>query len=449
MKGPIYMSNTTRYQNHPTLTIQEGYGVVREIVIEKNSILVGRDSDCDIVIDDRNVSRHHFRLSGDPGNIMIEDLNSANGTFVNSAPIGEKKQIKHMDLIQIGSVMIVFNDPDNPGFENKSSDAPVKLETAGYTFDFLRQVVKRLEANIATVFKGKPEVIRDIIVCLFADGHLLIEDVPGVGKSILAQTLAKSVQAQYRRIQFTPDMLPSDITGMNMYDEKNQTFKFMPGPIFGNVILADEINRTTPRTQSSLLECMSESMVTIDGKGHVLPKPFFVIATQNSEDYHGTYPLPEPQLDRFMMQLQIGYPKPEDELDILTSQMTSHPLSTISYVIKGTDVVHCQALVRTVKVSPQIKKYIIAISNATRRHPALTNGCSPRASLALMHCCQSLAAYYGRDYVTPKDVNDLLCNVLSHRIRLKLRHQAEWKTVGNVLKSIIESIPLENEETPK
>ena len=233
---------------------------------------------------------------------------------------------------------------------------------------------------------------------------------------------------------------------MNVYDEKNQTFKFLPGPIFGNVILADEINRTTPRTQSSLLECMSESVVTIDGKGHVLPKPFFVIATQNSEDYHGTYPLPEPQLDRFLMQIRIGYPKPEDELDILTSQTNSHPLSSISYVIKGTDVVHCQALVRTVKVSELVKNYIIRIINETRVHPALTNGGSPRASLALMHCAQSLAAYRGRGYVTPKDVRDMLPAVLCHRLRLKLRYQAEWKSVGNVLNSIVESVKLENEE---
>ena len=234
---------------------------------------------------------------------------------------------------------------------------------------------------------------------------------------------------------------------MNIYDDKEKTFKFLPGPIFGNVILADEINRTTPRTQSSLLECMSESVVTIDGRAHVLPKPFFVIATQNSEDYHGTYPLPEPQLDRFFMQISIGYPKPEDEMEILTSQTNSHPLSAISYVIKGTDVVHCQALVRSVRVSEQVKRYIVDIINETRRHPALNNGGSPRATLALMRCAQSLAAYRGRDFVTPKDIRDILPAVLAHRLHLKLRAQAEWKTVENVLDGIVESIRLENEET--
>ena len=440
------MSNTARYQNPPTLTIQEGYGVVREIAIRKPELVIGRDSDCDIVINDRNVSRHHLRITEDSGGLVVTDLGSANGTFVNSSPI-TSKHIKHMDLIQIGSVMIVLNDPDNPGLvQEPGSEEKNPAESSGYTFDFLRQVVKRLEQNSARVFKGKPEVIRDVIVCLFADGHLLIEDVPGVGKSILAQALAKSLQAQYRRIQFTPDMLPSDITGMNVYDEKNQTFKFMPGPIFGNIILADEINRTTPRTQSSLLECMSESMVTIDGKGHVLPKPFFVIATQNSQDYHGTLsparaaagPFHDADPHRLS---ETGGRTGDSEFP---DDQSSAECDFLCH--QGTDVVHCQALVRTVRVSTQVKNYIIDISNATRRHPALTNGCSPRASLALMHCCQSLAAYEGRDFVTPKDVRDILCTVLSHRLTLKLRHQAEWKSVDNVLRSIVESIKLENEE---
>lgn len=241
-------------------------------------------------------------------------------------------------------------------------------------------------------------------------------------------------------------MLPSDITGTNIFDEATGTFKFLPGPIFGNVILADEINRTTPRTQSSLLECMSESSITIDGKGHVLPKPFFVIATQNPEDYHGTYPLPEPQLDRFLMRLSIGYPSPEAEMEILSSQISGHPLNSISYVIKSNDVVYCQAQVRKVKVSPQIKEYIIRIANATREHPALANGCSPRASLALMRCSQSLAAYSGRDFVTPKDVRALLKLVIGHRLRLKLRSRSEWKSVDHVLDSILDSIKLKNED---
>jgi MoxR-like ATPase len=310
----------------------------------------------------------------------------------------------------------------------------------------MQRVIRSLEKNIGEVFKGNPGVIRDLIVCLMADGHLLLEDAPGVGKSLLAQTLAKSVQAVYRRIQFTPDMLPSDITGMNVYDDVKKDFRFLPGPIFGNVVLADEINRTTPRTQSSLLECMSEAAVTMDGKRHVLPKPFFVIATQNPGDYQGTYPLPEPQLDRFLMRLSIGYPSKEAEKEILDGQISGEALSRISYVIRSNDIIRCQALVRFVTVSDEIKNYIIDIADATRHHEALVNGTSPRATLALMRSCQSLAAYNGRNYVTPQDVRSMLKVVFSHRLRLKLKAKAEWKSVDNVLDSIAGSIHLPNED---
>ncbi len=438
-------------RERPTLTIQEGYGLSRDIVLDRERTVIGRDLDCDVKLQDRNVSRHHAAIVFDPGlrGCVIEDLNSANGTFVNSVPVAKQQEIKHLDVIQIGGVMMVFNDPGCYSLSGDSSANFTAPEQVSFNFDFLSSVIRRLEQNISIVFKGKPDVVRDLIVCLFADGHLLLEDAPGVGKSILAQTLAKSIQAQYRRIQFTPDMLPSDITGMNVYDSSTGSFRFMPGPIFGNVVLADEINRTTPRTQSSLLECMSESVVTIDGKGHVLPKPFFVIATQNPEDYHGTYPLPEPQLDRFLMRLHIGYPGHDAEKEILISQSSAQPLSRISYVIKGTDVVHCQALVRGVRVTDSIRDYIVNLAEKTREHPALTNGVSPRASLALMRTAQSLAAYRGRDFVTPREVRDMVLNVWSHRMRLKLRQQAEWKSVENVLASILESVPLANEEDPK
>ncbi len=426
---------------HPTITIQEGYGRTREVVLDSERMVIGRDNDNDIIIAETNVSRRHAILHTTPQGVEIEDLGSANGTFLNAVPVVRNTQIKHMDVLQIGSAMLVFNDPNNR--VEKKTEQPSDAE---FTFASFSKVIAQLEENIGIVFKGKPDVVRNMLVCLMADGHLLIEDAPGVGKSILAQALAKSIQAQYRRIQFTPDMLPSDITGANIYDEKSASFRFMPGPIFGNVILADEINRTTPRTQSSLLECMSESVVTVDGRGHVLPKPFFVLATQNPDDYHGTYPLPEPQLDRFLMRLSIGYPAPEAEREILGSQLTSHPLSRISYVIKGSDIVHCHALVRKVTVSDAIKDYLIEIINATRKHPALTNGASPRATLALMRSCQSLAAYYGRNYVTPRDVRDMVKVVLAHRTRLKLRHQGEWQCVGNVLDAIVGAIPIKNEE---
>ena len=295
--------NVPQDHEFPTITLQTGDGHGREIVINRELMIVGREDDSDIIIPETNVSRHHAAIRTTPEGVFVEDLGSANGTFVNSAPVIQV-QIKHQDVIQIGSSMLVFNDPNNPGMT-----AAVRGQESGeteFTFDTMKDVIARLRENIGIVFKGKPDVIRDMIVCLMADGHLLLEDAPGVGKSILVQALAKSIQATYRRIQFTPDMLPSDITGANIYDEKLKQFRFIPGPIFGNVILADEINRPTPRTQSSLLECMSESVVTIDGKGHVLPKPFFVVATQNPEDYHGTYPLPEPQLGDVLVFDRVG-----------------------------------------------------------------------------------------------------------------------------------------------
>ena len=435
----------TGRMDHPTLTIQES-GITKEALLDQELFIIGRDGDCGIIMDDNNISRHHAQLKFQDGEWIITDLNSANGTFVNTRPVSSQI-LKHMDIIQLGGAMLVFNDPHNHAAGeaekwNNEDDA----EASAFNFESMKRVIHRLEENIAKVFKGNPRAIRDLIVCLMADGHLLVEDAPGVGKSLLAQTLAKSVQAQYKRIQFTPDMLPSDITGMNIYDDARKVFRFLPGPIFGNVILADEINRTTPCTQSSLLECMSESVVTIDGKSHVLPKPFFVIATQNPGDYHGTYPLPEPQLDRFLMRISIGYPSMEDEKEILTSQMSGQVLSHISYVIRSNDVIRCQALVRTVKVSDSIKEYMIAIADATRKHEALLNGTSPRATLALMRSCQSLAAYNGRNFVTPEDVRSMLKVVFSHRLCLKLKAKAEWKSVDELLDSIAEKIKLKNED---
>ena len=435
--------NSSRHDS-PYLIIQDGNGQNREYALSNTTAMLGRESDCDIIVLDRNVSRHHAVLSREPEGFLIKDLSSANGTFVNAQPVASQ-MLKHLDTIQVGSVMIVFNDPGTAS-QGGTGSRWANLSEEGLNFDNLRQVIRDLENNISIVFKGHQEVIRNLIVCMLADGHLLLEDTPGVGKSLLAQTLAKSVQAKYRRIQFTPDMLPSDITGTNIYEETTGTFRFLPGPIFGNVILADEINRTTPRTQASLLECMSESSVTVDGKPHVLPKPFFVIATENPEDFQGTYPLPEPQLDRFLMCLKIGFPSPQAEMEILDTQISSHPLNRISYVIKSNDVVYCQALVRKVKVSPKIKDYIVRIANATREHPALTNGISPRASLALMRSCQALAAYNGRDYVIPKDVREMITIVLAHRMRLKLRYRAEWHDVPAVLESIVKSLKMPHED---
>jgi len=266
---------------------------------------------------------------------------------------------------------------------------------------------------------------------------------------MLAQALAKSIRTGFKRIQFTPDMLPTDITGVNVYDERLGQFRFMPGPIFANVILGDEINRGTPRVQSSLLECMSEAKVTVDGRTHALQKPFFVIATQNPVDFHGTYPLPEAQLDRFLMRLRVGYPEKAVEEQILESQVARHPITGIKYVATATDILQCQALVRTVHVSDRIRDYIVTVVTATREHGALSYGCSPRASLALMRAGQSLAAISGRDYVLPRDVRDLAYPVLGHRLPLKMQARAEWESTEQVITEILTRYPVEKWESVK
>lgn len=432
----------------PTINVQKGYNKQAEIKLENGEFVIGRESSCNLVFDSGDVSRRHARITCDGAISTIEDLGSANGTFVNSTPIEGRYELKHLDVVQIGGNVFVFNNTDSlVSTETLAIPRKSGLRTSEYySPDFMSLMIRRIEDNIKRVFKGKPEVVRNVIICLFADGHLLVEDIPGVGKSILAQALAKSIQGTFKRIQFTPDMMPSDITGVNIYDDNKADFNFIPGPIFGNVILADEINRTTPRTQSSLLECMADSVVTIDGRPHVLPKPFFVIATQNPSDYHGTYPLPEPQLDRFLMRISIGYPDKNAEKEILSSQMKQHPINEISFVVKATEILQCHSLVRNVHVSEPIKEYILAIADATRIHPSLASGCSPRASLALMRAAQSLAAYHGRTYVMPRDVRELVPSVLAHRMTMKLRSQGEFKNTLDVLKDILERIPVKEEE---
>ncbi len=429
----------------PVFTVQVGYNKSRDIEIKKGDTIIGRELDCDIILDTPNSSRKHAKVTYKGNKVSVEDLNSSNGTFVNSTPIDKPYVLKHLDVFQIGESVFVYKDTDVPSDLKGDGPKDGQKTTEYYTFTFMADVIKKLQSNIEKVIKGKPEAIRNIIVGLFADGHILIEDVPGVGKSVLAQALAKSIQGRYKRIQFTPDMLPSDITGLSVYDDKTKEFSFMPGPIFGNVILADEINRTTPRTQSSLLECMSESAITIDGKPHVLPKPFFVIATQNPSDYHGTYPLPEPQLDRFLMRISIGYPTSDIEMEILSSQIKRHPLNDISYVVKAMDIMQCQALVRQIHISEEVKQYIVKLTEATRQHQALEGGCSPRASLALMRVSQSLAAYHSRDYVLPRDIRELAIPVLSHRAQLKSGFRGKWETSKDVINEILEAVPVEGE----
>ncbi|NSW80589.1 MAG: MoxR family ATPase [Chthonomonadetes bacterium] len=257
------------------------------------------------------------------------------------------------------------------------------------------------------------------VLTLLCDGHLLIEDIPGVGKTTLAKALARAIGGKFRRIQFTPDLLPADVTGTNVFNPKTLGFELHPGPVFANVVLADEINRATPKTQSSLLECMEERQVTIDGVSHPLPKPYFVIATQNNVEMLGTYPLPEAQMDRFFIRLSLGYPSARDEVLILSRQQQEHPLQHVQQVAEPEQIVQAQEQIRTVFVHDTVRSYIVEVVNATRRHPHVQLGASPRGSLNLMHASQAYAVLQGRDYVLPDDVKAVAKAVLSHRLILK------------------------------
>jgi MoxR-like ATPase len=270
------------------------------------------------------------------------------------------------------------------------------------------------------VIRGKPEVVRLSLVCLLARGHLLIEDVPGVGKTTLAQALARSVSCRFHRLQFTSDMLPSDVLGVTIYNAHDEAFEFKPGPIFTNILLADEINRTTPKTQSALLEAMNESQVTIDGRCHSLPRPFMVIATQNPVEHHGTYPLPESQLDRFLMRLRIGYPDLASEREIVRDTERTLP-EVVSSDLNSEDVVHLQDAVNRVAVDEALVDYMLAIVDRTRNHESLTLGVSPRGSQALYRAVQALALLEGREFAIPDDVKRLAVPLFAHRVVINTR----------------------------
>jgi len=280
----------------------------------------------------------------------------------------------------------------------------------------LRHCMTQLQANMASVLIGKPETIKLAVVALLAEGHILIEDVPGVGKTLLAKALAKSLDCSFRRIQFTPDLLPSDILGSSVFSAPTSDFVFKPGPIFAHVVLADEINRTTPRTQSALLEAMSDRQVSVDGQTYVLPHPFILLATENPYEFEGTYALPENQLDRFMMRLQIGYPAREDELQILTSHRHGEPVDDLRPVVTADQVLALQRAVREVAVDHAVSGYILDIVEASRSGEALQVGVSPRGALTLYRGAQALALVEGRDYVVPDDVKRLAVEVLAHRV---------------------------------
>ena len=304
------------------------------------------------------------------------------------------------------------------------------------------QLIQRLRDNITSVYMGNTAAVDRVIVCLLARGHVLIEDVPGVGKTVLANALAKSIQCSFTRIQCTPDLLPSDITGVTIYDREEKTFEFKQGPIFHNIILADEINRTTPRTQSALLEAMSETSISADGQMHALPQPFMVAATQNPYEFEGTYFLPENQLDRFLMRINLGYPAPDDESRIIQKQPARTTLTTLKPVMTAKEVLDLQERVDQVKLDQALVDYIIALVSATRENDDLQIGVSPRGGLALSQAARATAIMHGRDYCIPEDVVSNVLPVCAHRVISKTyMHAGDTATTRRIVQQVLETVP--------
>ena len=304
----------------------------------------------------------------------------------------------------------------------------------------LATAVQRVVANVEKVIVGKGESVAFSLIAVICHGHVLIEDVPGVGKTVLTKAIARSIGCTFKRIQFTPDLLPSDVTGTSIYNQKTSNFEFRPGPIMAQIVLADEINRATPKTQSALLEAMEESQITVDGISYRLPEPFMVMATQNPIEYEGTFPLPEAQLDRFMMNISIGYPMSADEMNILDSHQHHHPLEDLSQIMTAEELVLIQQQVRNIHVDPTIREYIVAIANATRNHNNIYLGSSPRGSLALFRASPALAAMRGRGYVIPDDVKLLAKPTLAHRIIVAPAARVRSITSTSVLEEILQSV---------
>ena len=302
--------------------------------------------------------------------------------------------------------------------------------------------IRKIEDNLSSVIRGKPESIRLVLVALMAGGHILLEDVPGTGKTTLAKSLARSIDGIFRRVQFTPDLLPADITGSNFYNPREGSFTFREGPVFANVLLADEINRTSPRTQSALLEVMSENQITIEGQRRNLPQPFFVIATQNPTEFHGTYPLPEAQLDRFAIRVTLGYPSAADEIEILYSQNDNHPFERLLPVVSCQEVLDLQQQVKQVKVERSIAEYILRLVEFTRNDPRLRLSLSPRGSLALYRTAQARALLESRDYTLPEDIRALAVPVLSHRMMLDTKARYGGVTNAHIIEEALEKTPV-------
>jgi MoxR-like ATPase len=307
----------------------------------------------------------------------------------------------------------------------------------------LEQTGEKVLANVERVIVGKHHEVRLALVALLCRGHLLIEDVPGTGKTVLAKAIARSLGCSFRRIQFTPDLLPSDVTGLSIYNQKNQEFEFRPGPIMAQVVLADEINRATPKTQSALLEAMEERQATIDGTTYSMPDPFLVIATQNPIEYEGTFALPEAQLDRFMLRIRLGYPQPIEEVVILDEQKRSHPLEELEVVCTVEELTGMQNAIRDIYVDSTVAEYIVRLVNGTRNHPDVYLGASPRGSIALYRAGQALAGLLGRDYVIPDDVKALAEPALAHRLIIKTSASIHDVQAANIIRELLDSTPIE------
>lgn len=306
----------------------------------------------------------------------------------------------------------------------------------------VESLAERMVANVEKVIIGKRAEVKSTLIALLCEGHLLIEDVPGVGKTMLARAMARSIGCSFKRIQFTPDMLPSDVTGVSVFNQRDREFEFRPGPIMAQIVLADEINRATPKTQAALLEAMEERQVTVDGITHALQRPFLVLATQNPIEYEGTFPLPEAQVDRFMMRISLGYPSQADEIAILNSQQTHHPIEDIEQVITADELVAAQKAVKEVYMDDLIKEYIVLLTNATRKHPDVYLGASPRGSLALYKTARARAAIESRNFVIPDDIKALADFTLSHRIIISPSARIKNVDARAIMGEVLDSVPI-------
>jgi MoxR-like ATPase len=318
----------------------------------------------------------------------------------------------------------------------------VEAQTSTDDWEGFASSFARIADNVERVIQGKHDEVRLALVCLIAEGHLLIEDVPGVGKTMLAKSIARSIDCSFRRIQFTPDLLPTDVTGVNVYNQERNDFEFKPGAVFANIVLADEINRASPKTQSALLESMEEHQVTVDTVTYHLGTPFMVIATQNPIEHEGTYPLPEAQLDRFMMRLSIGYPSADAEAGILSTHGVASTLEDIEAVYDAPAVGSMVAMVRDVHVAETLQRYIVSLADATRRHPEIYLGASPRASIMLLRASRALAASEGRDYVIPDDVKLLTIPVMGHRVIVGADAAMNGRTPNEILHELMQEVPV-------